>query len=435
VLVNAESRFGRWVPWGNDLRLSLGLGLVALLAAWAPIVAVAQTYKSVPKAITDQREVRTLRRDVSTILRGGAALSAEDRKKLQAFYVMHVIAGMTQPASSVSPSQFPDWRKMVVADLDSLRSPQAQTTHSFIRDDLIFKYAQLLVTDRAYSPAARYNALLLIGELNDRESQGSSGSTTPAQPMARARPYLLGVLNSDDTQEMKVGALIGLARHARLIAAAGRVPDENLLGAFVDVLKKTEPAGDGTADGLMWMHCVAINALGDIGHQGAAPLLQPIVNDASASMMLRCAAAEALGRLDYRNAADFDAAAAVKGLGELATQALGDQLAALQQHLISNPIEPGRETRAGDPPEKQPEDPYVQRVRRQLKYQLGCASDGLVALEKAAADANAKNAATAVRSAIVAVLKELDSESMTPQSLFDKIGRPAEQLENAVESL
>ena len=103
---------------------------------------------------------------------------------------------------------------------------------------------------------------------------------SPRPSPTPVKRLLLKVLNSDDDQDMKVGALIGLGRHARLIAAAGGNPDAELLRAFVDVLQQNDPGKGGSADGLMWMHRIAIDALGDIGQPGAAKLLEPILSDA-----------------------------------------------------------------------------------------------------------------------------------------------------------
>jgi hypothetical protein len=419
-----DSRYSRW----QLAIFCLGTGWCLLVL---PQLAEAQSYKQVPNAITDPRQVSSLRREVATIVRAGGALSAEDQRTLQNYYGLHVLAGMTHPEALRDPQRFPLWRKTIVGDLNMLGgSPQK---HAFVRN-LVYTLASRLVKDRGYSPAARYNALLLIGDLNERESQGSGGSMTPAAPYAPARQTLLEVLASDETQEMKIGAMIGLARHARLMAAAGTNPDANLARAMVDVLQQTDPGPGGTAEGLMWMQRLAVDALGDIGQSGAARLLQPIVSDASAPMMLRCAAADALARLDYRNADNLDQAALLKGLGQLATASLTAQIQGLQQHIKDNPPDMLATDRFRPEGEKKPEDPYVQRVRRQLKYQLICVGRALRTLQQATADATIKNAMTSLQSEITALLKELDAADLTPQTLFDKIGPPAVRLENAVKN-
>ncbi len=425
-MVEACVSIGKSAVFRFNLPLSIGFCLWA-----AATSALAQEYKEVSGAITDARQVSQLRREVSAIVRGGGALNAADQKTLQTYYVMHVIAGMTQSDAAMEPEQYPNWRKAIISDLNTLSSSPQK--HAFVRN-LIYNYGKRLVDDRSYSPAARYNALLIIGELNEREAEGGGRSVTPAVPYAQGRQYLLGVLGSDDSQEMKVGALIGLARHNRLIAAAGANPDPALLRAFVNVMQQTEPSADGTADGLMWMHRIAIDALGDVGQSGAARVLEPIVGDNSAPMMLRCAAADALGRLDYRNAANLNLPAIVKALGQLATSALAAQIEAIQEHLKENPNQPMGGDRRYGADEKQPEDPFVRRVRRQLKYELICVGRGLRGLQQAPANAATKNAATSIQSQIMAIAKELDAEDMQPQDLLEKIGQPAVRLEAFVKN-
>ena len=98
---------------------------------------------------------------------------------------------------------------------------------------------------------------------------------------------MLKVLGSDDAQEMKVAALIGLARHAQLMAAAGTAPDPKIVQALIGVIRQDKPEPGGTEDGLLWQKRIAIDALGDIGLPQAAQVLEPFLTDSSAPMMLR----------------------------------------------------------------------------------------------------------------------------------------------------
>jgi hypothetical protein len=286
---------------------------------------------------------------------------------------------------------------------------------------------------------ARYNGLLLMGELNEQE--GGGRPFRPPVPNSDARPVLLEIFNGNESQEMKVGALIGLARHARLMAAAGNPPPNELLEVFVGVLRQNEPASEGTSDGLMWMKRIAVDALGDIGHPAAASLLQPIVSDSSAPLMLRCAAANALARLNYQQGeAPVDVPATVKGIGQLATQVVGQQLTVVNEHLTSDLGAPAPTPRVeGEDAEgnttRRPEDPFVLRIRRELKYPLESASDALTTLERIATDPSARTAATSVRSAVDALLKQVDAEQLTPQTLLERLSQPASQLETAVNRL
>jgi hypothetical protein len=412
---------------------AIGLGAAVWCCAISSLVA-AQTYKQIDRAIVDARKAAQLRRDVSTIVRSPTPLAASDRTTLTDFYVLHIVAGMTRPEALDDPQRIPGWRRTVLGDLNS--SSISREKHDAIRD-LVFRAAEQLVQDRGYSPYCRYNALLMIGDLNEREMQISGRTVTPAVPYAPARESLLKVVESDDAQEMKIGALVGLARHARLAAAAGGNPDARLLKPFVDVLKQKEPAAGESADGLLWAQRIAIDALGDIGLPGAVQLLEPILSDVTAPMLLRCTAADALGRLDFGqpggNAGNVDHAALLKALRQVAVAALNEQIQMLHQHLQENPSEslsPEGRLR-GENSQDVPEDPLVQRVRRQLKYQLVCVGRGLQAVASAP-DAETKNAVTALRSEIGAIVKELDDKSLMPQALYDKILTPASRLESAL---
>jgi hypothetical protein len=412
---------------------ALSLGVAIWCCALSPLAA-AQTYKQIDRAIVDARKAAQLKRDVAAIVRGPAPLTASDRTTLSDYYVLHIVAGMTRPEALGDPQRIPGWRRTVLSDLNS--SSVSREKHDAIRD-LVFRAAEQLVQDRGYSPYCRYNALLMIGELNEREMQGSGRTVTPAVPYAPARETLLKVVDSDDAQEMKIGALVGLARHARLAAAAGGNPDNKLLKPFVDVLKRKEPVAGESADGLLWARRVAIDALGDVGHPGAVQWIEPILSDVNAPMFLRCTAADALGRLDFGqpggNAANVDYAALLKALRQFAVAALNEQIQILHRHLQENPnegVSPEGRLR-GENNQDVPEDPLVQRVRRQLKYQLVCVGRGLQAASLAP-DTDTKNDVTGLRSEIGAIVKELDDKSLLPQALYDKILTPASKLETAL---
>src|SRR6478609_4764404 len=70
-----------------------------------------------------------------------------------------------------------------------------------------------IVQDPAYRPAARYNAMLIIGSLNDVEPNNIGATQTLPEPTKAALPTIFQQFQKADRDEIKIAALLGLGRH------------------------------------------------------------------------------------------------------------------------------------------------------------------------------------------------------------------------------
>ena len=93
--------------------------------------------------------------------------------------------------------------------------------------------------DNADDAAIKFNALLVVGELNDPEEGGKG------KPSAAASALLVQLIKSPDGKAvkdyMKAAALVGLERHA---AVPGAIPDKTrteLTDALIKLLEQKEP--------------------------------------------------------------------------------------------------------------------------------------------------------------------------------------------------
>jgi len=287
--------------------------------------------------------------------------------------------------------------------------------------------------------------------------QRSGANFHPAVPYTPARALLLKLANGDQPQAIQLAALISLQRHARLLAAAGQT-DDNILTTARKVLGLKEAPGNGTADGLVWMQKVAVDIVASGGKGADAALLEPILSDTTKPVMIRCAVAEALGRLDYTGVTNLNAAALGQGLGQLAVAACQQEIVNLQKRADEVGVEGDRgsfrpeggrseeggrgeeggrrrEGREGEEEaDKQaPENPVVKQTRRLLKYQLLSVSQGLGGLLKANVDAKSKTSLTTLKTQVDAVLKTLEpAPDLLPTTLLEKLSQPAVQLEKTV---
>lgn len=419
------------LPVGTLLAFLLSLGISV------PVVAQQQpstwSYKSAKQSITDPREVRSLRQGVNEILRAGGGLSSEQEQTLKRYYGLTVFAAMTTPEAVADANKFPDWRFEIIRDLSILGGNTA--AHNTLRQ-IVFDFAKT-ISGEGYHPACRYNAVLILGELNQTETRRVGLETVAAVPYAPARNLLLAFAAPDQAPEVQIAALIGLQRHAKLLAA-NRQGDANLIRVMVDTLRASQPAAGESTDGFLWKKRLAVETLGVVGQSDATALLDPVVKDQSLPLSLRSTAVRALGQLDYRNAQNVDSASILKGMGSVALTACRQEIDRIQAYLTENPPE---NTVIGDSvpvsPDATPvEDPVVLRARRSITYHLLCVRAGVRGIEAALTDPGQKNVATALRSEVEAILASLekDPEKATLSDLVGKIAAPAARLERVVNS-
>ncbi len=177
--------------------------------------------------------------------------------------------------------------------------------------DIVYEEA----TKRAsgnYHPAVRFNALLVIGNLNQEEDR--TQQRLPAVRLPKALDFLLAEYKKpDQLPVVKLGCLLGIERHVEL----GRVnpqdqalpdPAKQEIRTLMTALIQEKPAADASVpDAQTWLRRRALSVLGKLGDVGAGNgLLDTLVNlasDQKEPMPIRLAAAKTIGELDYAQAA------------------------------------------------------------------------------------------------------------------------------------
>jgi hypothetical protein len=159
----------------------------------------------------------------------------------------------------------PKMRQQIRGDLEVAgRAPESHTHDRIVH--LALKYLPLIVNDRSFHAGARYNALLMVGELNSQERQ-RIGATTPEQALTEALPLLLewlevGSKNKERHEDIiPVGTLIGILRHASL-----GIKDEPLrqrtVAAALHLASQSMAPLHRTADGHDWIRRRSVQVLG-----------------------------------------------------------------------------------------------------------------------------------------------------------------------------
>jgi hypothetical protein len=184
-----------------------------------------------------------------------------------------------------------------------------------------------------YHPFVRYNALLIIGDLSEREPT----STQPGIPYKQGFAVLMQALGHDKLPDgLRVAALRGVVRH---VEAGGLSAAElaSVREAAFGLLTKAAPAGRSTEahDFIRRRAADVLGMIGDPGQDNAAfTALSAILADDKASLELRVAAARAVGRMNLVSAGRQDPAPIVRRLGQLAVESYRLELASFGEEGV-----------------------------------------------------------------------------------------------------
>jgi hypothetical protein len=166
-----------------------------------------------------------------------------------------------------------------------------------------------------YHPAVRYNAILIIGALDD---QYSPDGRQPPKPFAKATKALTGVVNTATTGNqfpppVILGAIIGLERHAQFHQSLTPEAKTAMTAALLKLVNNDKPIQEMDRDAYSWMRLRAASALARLGSVGEKNAVHnAIVQLATTARSLddRCAAAALLEKLNYKDVKLDDAGTA-----------------------------------------------------------------------------------------------------------------------------
>jgi hypothetical protein len=209
--------------------------------------------------------------------------------------------------------EVPKLRRQLRSDLSIAGKAETATTHDRI-NQLAFSLLPDIVNDRGYHPGTRYNALLMIGDLNAVEGRAFNPTIAP-QPWPRALPLLVTWLETQDDRNprqdiIKLGALIGVDRHARY-----GIVDEDLrqraLRSAAQLAGQSRGPAFRSAEGHDWLRRRAIRLLAWIVKPGASTdddkaseLVFKALDDPSGSLKLQVDAAVVWSMLAAKKSPD-----------------------------------------------------------------------------------------------------------------------------------
>lgn len=284
----------------------------------------------------DKKKQREYEDQIKRIV-GGAPL-AESEKIFDGYFITYVFPLWTQTTEK-SLNELPKERDKFIRNYleVSAKNPAA---HARLVD-ITHKKLTEIVQDSELHPAVRYNAILIIGLLNETEPNRGTGVKQMPEPYVPALSTLVEELKKPGNNEaLRVGALLGVSRHLewdnfKQGAATKMQPPvrKEILDELTSIVNTNVPPAGRSAEGQTWLRRRALEALGHANaltvDPGFTSLLTTIITTDTEPISLRCTAAEVMSHLDFQ-AAPPAIGPMAKNLGYLALFACHSELLRLE---------------------------------------------------------------------------------------------------------
>lgn len=295
---------------------------VAVLALSTVAPVWAQRYKTI-KAMP-RREAQSLERNVRAAVQNpsGFGASAEDVKTYFTRYYFPIMTSTDAANLGELGDRREDLFKRYLRNISN-PSSQAELTK------LCLGVSRVLAIEN-YHPAVRYNATLIIGNLDSRNAANGA----PPVPLPDGTALLLDLLEKETMERkgtqhavhpvVKTGALVGLERHARYGIEA-RYADR-LTKAMLAVINEEDRPEEIDEDVHVWKKCQAVAVLVQQFKASPNAQLQDTLNELIAGDKFdlddRCYITKMMLLPAYDQAQDINAASTLQALSKITKDVL-----------------------------------------------------------------------------------------------------------------
>jgi hypothetical protein len=169
-----------------------------------------------------------------------------------------------------------------------------------------------IAANPVYHPAVRYNAVLVIGMLDDKYGIAAAGNQRPPKPSKDANGFLIKLISAGlagrpaVTPPLMVGALIGLERHAQYHDGLDAASIEAMTTAAKTLATTDPPLPDVDGKVAEWIRIEATTVLAKLGTVGpnneAHDALLKVLADNKLTLDGRCEVASLLALVNYKDA-------------------------------------------------------------------------------------------------------------------------------------
>jgi hypothetical protein len=224
---------------------------------------------------------------------------AENADKVKKYYKDYLYKSMTRPENLHS---LPEKRKEIVGDLQDAK---AKEMHDALLNDVFDMMKKFVTSSANLHPALRFNAMLIIGDLNAEEKQITLRFPNP---LPAALDFMLVEYQKPTQQDgVKLAALLGILRHTQLDWArqdANKIPAatrQQITQLMLTLINTAEPPAGRKLDGHVWMQRRGVEILAALGLVGSndavTEAITGLLRNQKADLALRLSAAESLGKI------------------------------------------------------------------------------------------------------------------------------------------
>jgi hypothetical protein len=278
----------------SPLRPLAGLIAVAIVAVAAP--AFAQQYQSDP--------IESKLANKGAIAQRYAKSGQGDAQEFKDYIEKVFFPEMTQS----TPEGLAGLEKMQGLLFKQYLTGVPAATQKYMHDQA-FDFSKRVVVGR-YHPSVRYNALLILGKLNDKYPTGGEEPV----PAAKATELLCrltetAISNPRMPNYLLIGALLGLERHATYYSSLPNPQKAKLMRTLYDVLNVEKLEGDFTPEVRDWVFTRTASAIASMktpGPQGVfVKGLAKRLADDTLSLETRAALLAELAKMDAKPGQDY----------------------------------------------------------------------------------------------------------------------------------
>ncbi|WP_428307340.1 hypothetical protein [Lacipirellula sp.] len=298
--------------WQSIVTLAtLAVGCVTSLTASA------QSYralKPIPLA-----QAKAISGKVATILRDTNNPGAEETKTLNEFFMKYIFPSMTVYDPPEALGQIAITRDQLFTRY--INTAKSQGARDYLTSNTL--KAMDAIAKGYYHPASRYNAVLIIGQLNDAAGKPLPAATEPLLAILENTEFKTGNATVEVPTALKLAAMIGLQRR---IDGMDPALAERLTKAATAIATLKEAPEDAPAEAYGWVRKQAAKVLAAQVAKGMTPPVQEtfvaLLTNKSIHLDDRCNIAQLLKPEMYTAAQGLDVEAITNALGDLSKQVL-----------------------------------------------------------------------------------------------------------------
>jgi len=289
---------------------------LALVAAACSAVspAHAQNYRALKPQI-ERAQANIASGRVASILRDANNPGDAEKKAIDEFFMKWLFPIMTAYDPPEALGQLSAAREQLFTRY--INTAKSQGARDHLTSNTL--KAMGAIAKGAYHPAVRYNAALIVGQLDQ----------APGTPLPAATEVLVSLLESDEIAKvpvpsaLKVAAIVGLQRR---LAGLDPAMNQRIAKAATAIALRKELPEDASAEAYGWVRKDAAKILTAQVAQGMTPevhqTMVTLISDKSINLDDRCSIAQLLKPDMYKSAQGLDIDAMTVALGDLAKQVL-----------------------------------------------------------------------------------------------------------------